>query len=187
MENGVKIILNPDQKAVALKILKDMFFAVKQLHDWISGDELTQEMAGILLNLIEGHFSDISKQLNYESVLTKDKEERHQQIREANTRIRKLEKQLGESKPMDGLKEQLQFLASTVSNWWNKYGFHHVSEESFTEYGHYTAKFCFMLDHISTFSDTPVTDKRTWQERIQELTAEGWALSSLMGNVVHSL
>ncbi|MBY9079536.1 hypothetical protein KIH86_03820 [Paenibacillus sp. HN-1] len=174
MTEGVKVVLNPDQKAVALKTMKDMLFAVKQLHDWISEDGLTEEMAGILPSLIESHFVDIAKQLNYESVLTKEKEERHQQIREANTRIRELEKQLGESKPIGGLKEQLRFLASTVSDWWNKYGFHHVSEESFTEYGHYTAKFCFMLDHISMFSDTPETDKRTWRERIQELIAEGW-------------
>ncbi|QZN77358.1 hypothetical protein [Paenibacillus sp. DR312] len=168
------VVLNPDQKAVALKTLKDMFFAAKQLHDWIDTDALSREMAGILPSLIESHFTDISKQLNYESKLTKEKEERHQQIRAANMRVRELERQLGESKPIDGLKEQLRYLASTVSDWWNKYGFHHVSDENFTEYGHYTARFCFMLDHLSMYSDTPVTDKRTWKERIQELIEEGW-------------
>ncbi|MCP1133360.1 hypothetical protein NKT34_08665 [Paenibacillus polysaccharolyticus] len=146
MENKIKVILNADEKAVAIKTLKDMFFAVKQLHDWIGEDNLTQEMAGILPSLIEGHFTDISKQLNYESLLTKKKEERHRRIREANGRIRELERQLGESKPIDGLKEQLHFLASTVSNWWSEHGFHHVSDEIFTEYGHYKARFCFMLD-----------------------------------------
>ncbi|MNW46374.1 hypothetical protein D3C74_236660 [compost metagenome] len=174
MENEAKVIFNPDQKAVALKTLKDMFFAAKQLHDWINEDKLTQEMAGILPHLIEGHFSDISKQLNYESVLTKEKEERHQRIREANGRIRELERQLGEGKPIDGLKEQLQFLASTVSNWWNEYGFHHVSDVMFTEYGLYKARFCFMLDHLYTFSETPETDKRNRKQRIQELIEEGW-------------
>ncbi|WP_028592426.1 hypothetical protein [Paenibacillus massiliensis] len=174
MENEAKVVLNPDQKAVVLKTTKDLFFAAKQLHDWISEDNLTQEMAGILPNLIEGHFTDISKQLNYESVLTKEKEERHQRLRDANGRIRELESQLGESKPINGLKEQLQFLASTVSNWWNQYGFHHVSDEIFTEYGHYKAHFCFMLDHLYTFSDTPETDKRDRKQRIQELTEEGW-------------
>ncbi|MEK5358827.1 hypothetical protein [Paenibacillus sp. FSL L8-0709] len=181
MNQEAKVIFNPDEKAVAQKTLKDLYFAAKQLHDWITEDNLTQEMAGILPTLIEGHFTDISKQLNYESVLTKEKEERHQKIREANTRIRELEKQLGESKPVDGLKEQLRFLASTVSDWWNKYGFHHVTDENFTEYGHYTAKFCFMLDHISMLSDTPVTDKRTWRERIQQLIEEGWDITFIDG------
>lgn len=174
MENEAKVVLNPDQKAVALQSTKELFFAAKQLHDWISQDNLSQEMARILPNLIEGHFTDISKHLNYESVLAKEKEERHQRIREANGRIRELERQLGESKPIDGLKEQLQFLASTVSKWWNKYGFYHVSDEIFTEYGHYKARFCFMLDHLYTFSDTPETDKKNRKQRIQELIEEGW-------------
>lgn len=174
MENDAKVIFNPDQKAVALKTLKDMFFAVKQLRDWISEDNLSQEMAGILPQLIEGHFTDISKLLNYESVLTKEKEERHQRIREANRRIRELEKQLGDNKPIDGLKEQLQLLASRVSSWWNKYGFYHVSDVVFTEYGLYKARFCFMLDHLYTFSETPVTDKKNRKQRVQELIEEGW-------------
>ncbi|SEL29888.1 hypothetical protein [Paenibacillus sp. OK003] len=69
IENEMKVILNADEKSVAIKTLKYKFFAVKQLHDWISKDNLTQEMAGILSGLIEGHISDVSKQLNYESVL----------------------------------------------------------------------------------------------------------------------
>lgn len=168
------IELTPDQKAVCLKTTKDMFFAVKQLHEWIEKDSLSKEMSGILPSLIESHFSDLSKLLNYESVLTKEKEERHLQIRKANERIRELENQLGEGKPIDGLKEQLKYLADIVSKWWNKYGFHHVSDEEFTEYGQYKARFCFMLDHISMFSDTPETDKKNKKDRLKELSDEGW-------------
>ncbi|TCZ76157.1 hypothetical protein E0485_15070 [Paenibacillus albiflavus] len=170
------IVLNDDEKAKFLKSTKDLFFAVKQIHEWVESDSLTEEMAGILPSLIEGHFCDISKQLNYESALTKEKEERHLQIRNANQRIRELEKQLGEAKPLDGLPEQLKHLASTVSNWWNKHGFHHVSDEEFTEYGHYKARFCFMLDHISMFSETPVTDKISKKDRLKQLAAEGYEI-----------
>lgn len=168
------IEFTPDQKAVFLKTTKDMFFAVRQLHEWVEKDSLSKEMSGILPSLIEGHFTELSKLLNYESVLTKEKEERHLQIRRANERIRELEKQLGEGKPIDGLKEQLRYLADIVSNWWNKYGFHHVSDEEFTEYGQYKARFCFMLDHISMYSDTPETDKKNKKDRLEQLTAEGW-------------
>lgn len=166
--------LTTDQKAVFLKTTKDMFFAVRQLHEWVEKDSLSKEMSGIIPSLIEGHFSDIAKQLGYESVLAKEKEERHLQIRNANQRIRELEKQLGEGKPIDGLKEQLKHLADIVSNWWNEYGFHHVSDEEFTEYGQYKARFCFMLDHISMFSDTPVTDKKNNKDRLKQLSDEGW-------------
>ncbi|MCE3203428.1 hypothetical protein [Paenibacillus sonchi] len=176
MENGTKFILNPDQKAVALKTLKDMLFAVKQLHDWISTDELTQEMAGILPSLMEDHFTDISKLLDYESTLTKEKEERHERIRQANARIRELEQQMGEQKPIDGLAEQLEYLARSVSDWWDGYGFHHVSEAHFTRSGILSVKFSFMLEYLSTYSQTPEKDKQNRKERIAELEEEGWTI-----------
>lgn len=168
------IVLNADQKATFLKTTKDMFFAVKQLHEWVQDDSLTEDMAGILPNLIEGHFCDIAKQLDFQSVLTKEKEERHKQIREANRRIHDLERQLGEMKALDGLPHQLKHLANTVSDWWDKYGFHHVSDEYFTEYGFYKARFCFMLDYISTCSETPVTDEENKRNRLQKLSEEGY-------------
>jgi hypothetical protein len=174
MSNEQSLVLTPDQKAVCLKTTKDLFFAAKQLHEWLDKDTLSEEMSRVLPSLIEGHFGEIAKLLNYESVLTKEMEQRHQSIRQANERIRDLEKRLGEGKPIDGLEEQLKVLASIVSKWWNNYGFHHVSEGNFTEYGYYTAKFCFMLDHISMFSDTPVTDQDNAKNRLQQLSEEGY-------------
>ncbi|ADO59575.1 hypothetical protein [Paenibacillus polymyxa] len=174
MKNQEKVILNPDQKVVALKSTKELFFAAKQLHDWITEDNLSKKMGGILPSLIESHFTDVAKVLDYNSKLTMEQEERYQEIRRANERIHELEKQLGEQKPIDGLAEQLEYLSRVVSDWWNEYGFHHVSEASFTRSGIYKAKFSFMLEYLSTFSKTPVTDKENRKERIQELIEEGW-------------
>jgi hypothetical protein len=174
MSDDKFVELSADDKACVLKSTKDLFFAAKQLHEWLTEDNLSKEMGGILPSLIEGHFTEIAKLLNYESVLTKENEERHQQIRKANERIRELEKQLGEGKPIDGLKEQLGVLANTVSKWWDNDGFHHVSDESFTEYGTYTAKFCFMLDHISMLSETPVTDQKNAKDRLLQVVEEGY-------------
>ncbi|ALP38006.1 hypothetical protein ASL14_19240 [Paenibacillus sp. IHB B 3084] len=178
MENEAKVILNPDQKAVALKSTKDLFFAVKQLHDWIAQDELTKEMAGILPNLIESHFTDVANKLDYNSKLIEEKEKRHQEIRRANTRIRELEKQLGEQKPVDGLSEQLEHLSRIISDWWDEHGFHHVSEPRFTSSGIFIAKFSFMLEYLNRYSDTPETDKQNRKQRIHELIEEGWDIIS---------
>ncbi|MDH6427241.1 MULTISPECIES: hypothetical protein [unclassified Paenibacillus] len=169
------VTFNQDEKAVVLKSTKDLFFAAKQLHEWISGNNLSQEMAGILPSLIESHFGDIAKQLGYESVLTKEKEERHREIRRSNERIRELEKQMGESRPVDGLKEQIHYLTSIVSKWWKEHGFRHVSDAGFTDYGIYKAKFCFLLGYMgSMFSQTPETDKAQHKSRLQQLHEEGW-------------
>lgn len=176
MSNQEIVILNEDQKAVALKTTKDLFFAAKELHDRIGRDGLTNEMAGVLPSLIEGYFVELASQLDYGSKLAKDVEERHQTIREKNIRIRDLEKQLAENKPIDGLSEQLYQLYQHVSDWWNTHGFHHVSEPGFTSSGIFTGKFAFMLDHLGRMSRKPVTEKRNYKERIQDLINEGWEI-----------
>ncbi|WP_339248141.1 hypothetical protein NST58_12900 [Paenibacillus sp. FSL R10-2796] len=177
MTQKPNVTFNPDEKAVVLKSTKDLFFAAKQLHEWITADDLSEEMAGILPSLIESHFGDIAKQLGYESVLTKEKEERYCEIRQANERIHELEKQMGASRPVDGLQQQLTHLTSTVSKWWKVHGFRHVSDAGFTEYGFYKANFCFMLGYMgSTFSDTPETDKVQHKSRLEQMQEEGWEI-----------
>lgn len=165
---------NEDQKSVLLKTLKDLHHANGQLYEWVERDELTEDMSKILPSLIESHFSEIAKIVNYESHLLAEKEKRHEDIRNANLKIRELEEKLGSDKPVDGLKEQLRHLWKTVQTWWNTEGFHHVSEECFYPYGGLKVEFHFMLDHFRSYSQTPETDKRNKQEHIQLLRDKGF-------------
>ncbi|OHX41684.1 hypothetical protein [Cytobacillus oceanisediminis] len=169
-----KVIFNEDQKAVLLKALKDIHFANGQLHEWVKKDSLTEEMSKTLPSLIENYFSEVAKVLNYESHLLAEKEKRYEDIRKANIRIRELEEKLGSGKPVEGLKEQLQHLADKVRDWWDKEGFHHVSEMKYHSSGVMSMDFCFMLDHYSSFSKTPETDKRNKKEHIQMLRDQGF-------------
>lgn len=166
--------LNEDEKAVLLKALKDLHHANGQLYGWVERDELTEDMSKILPSLIESHFSEIAKVVDYESHLLAEKEKRHEAIRNANMRIRELEEKLGSNKPVDGIKEQLHHLWKTVQSWWNTEGFHHVSEECFYPYGGLKVEFHFMLDHYRSYSKTPETDKRNKNEHIQFLRDKGF-------------
>jgi hypothetical protein len=167
--------LNDDQKALLLKSTKDLHFVNGQLHEWVKKDTLTEGMSTTLPSLIEGHFTDIAKLLSYESHLTKEKEKRHKEIRNANMRIRELEQQLASTKPVDGLKEQLKYLVDIVRSWWNEEGFNFVTEERFMPSGALRVEFSFMLEmRRSSFSDTPETDKRDSKQHIERLRSMGF-------------
>lgn len=86
------VVLNEDQKAVTLKGLKDLYFTAQQMHEWLSKDKLTEEMKGTLISLSESHISVIAKETNYESDLSRERERRSNDLRNANLRIRELEK-----------------------------------------------------------------------------------------------
>lgn len=172
--NEQTVNLNDDQKAVLLKSLKNINFANRQLHDFVTKGSLSEEMAKTLPALIESYFSEAAEVLNYESHLLKEKEERYVEIRNANQKIHELEFKLGSSKPIDGLKEQLRYLHDQVSDWWRKEGFNHISEEKFSPYGCLHLQFCFMLDSSRLFSKTPVTDKEKHYDHIQHLRDRGF-------------
>lgn len=171
-----KVVLNDDHKAVLLKTLKDLHFANAQLHEWVSKDELTEEMSTTLPSLIESYFSEVAKVLNYESHLQAEKEQRYQEIRKANQTIRELKEKLGSNKPVDGLAEQLQYLNHTVNDWWKKEGFNHVGDEVFYPYGGFRGRFCFMLDsrYFHSTSETPASDERDTKEHIHHLREIGF-------------
>ncbi|HDX9587616.1 TPA: hypothetical protein ROX98_000531 [Bacillus pseudomycoides] len=175
MKNQEKlVVLNADQKAVALKGLKDLFFAAKQMHEWLSEGNLTEEMKGTLISVSESYISDVAKATNYESNLAKERAERHADIRQANMRIRELEQQMADIKPIDGLKEQLKSLTQKIDAWWDEIGFNYISEMSFSKWGGLDIKFAFSLDRIRTFSKTPVSDKEEDADKVQQLRDKGF-------------
>lgn len=169
-----KVVFNEDNKAILLKSLEDMHFANGQLYEWVRKDSLTKDMSKTLPSLIESYFSEAAKVLNYGSHLIEEKEKRHEALRNANIKIRELEAKLGSSKPVDGLKEQLQHLKDKVNEWWDDEGFNHVSDEVFTPYGGLRARYSFMLGHRRTFGKTPATDKRNNEQHIQHLRDKGF-------------
>ncbi|HDR4908338.1 TPA: hypothetical protein QCR48_004853 [Bacillus cereus] len=179
MENQDKlVVLNADQKVVALKGLKDLFFTVQQMHEWLSKDNLTEEMKGTLISLSECYISDVAKATNYESNLAKEREERHADIRNANIRIRELEQQMANMKPIDGLKEQLAGLTRKIDEWWDELGFNYISEMSFSKWGGLDIKFGFQLGRVSMLlSSTPVSDKEDDADKIQQLRDKGFVFT----------
>lgn len=182
MRNESILELSPDDKEILLKSSNDLFFAAQELHKRMSGGKLTLDMKDTLASLIESHFIEIAKILDYTSHLTLEHEQRFVDIRNANGRIRELEVMLADSKPIDGLKEQLQRLYETVREWWNKDGFHHVGEFEFGSYGSAKMEFNFMLDHSSMFSNTPASDRVSKAQYLEKLLAQGYDIRNIKGD-----
>lgn len=182
MSDDKFVELSADDKECVLKSTKDLFFAAKQLHEWIHDGQLKVDMKDVLTSLIESHFVDVSKLLDYESHLAKEHEQRYIDIRKANGRIRELEQMLADSKPIDGLGEQMRKLYETVRDWWNKDGFHHVGEFKYWAYGQANMEFCFMLDYSYSHSRTPASDRLNKEQYIERLKKQGYEIQDIKGD-----
>ncbi|QHW35795.1 hypothetical protein GZH47_33420 (plasmid) [Paenibacillus rhizovicinus] len=177
-EQDLQIVtMTADQEALANKSLKDIYGSVGHLHQLLKEGKLTYEMRNTLMSLIESYVSELGEPLEYAGTLKAEQEKRYKDIRRANGEIHRLREQLGSSKPIDGLDEQLGVLHDTVRDWWNNHGFCYVSEDSFTQYG-YKVKFGFMLSSMErrSFTKTPVSDEQDHRNRLQELKDAGFEI-----------
>lgn len=169
------VVLDEDQKAVALKGIKDLFFASKKIHELLSSDTLTEEMKKNLLFLSESYLTSVATATNYESNLVTEVNKRFEEVRKANQRIQELEGQIANMKPIDGLNEQLRGLTEKIDRWWSELGFNFISDMSFSRYGGLNIKFSFSFERFSNlFSKTPVSDKKKDKDKVQQLRDKGF-------------
>jgi hypothetical protein len=173
IQKDVLVTLNADDKAVCLKSLRDLFYATKQIYDWIKEDTLTVEMKETLLNLVEHHTADTAKVLGYDSESEKKIKERYAEIRQANQRIHELKRKLAENTPTDGLPELLYSLRMAVNDWWHKQGFNLVTDENFGIFG-FKGRFCLDIRSLSFMTRKPVTEKQNKKNRLEQMIAEGY-------------
>ncbi|WCK57120.1 hypothetical protein PP175_28435 (plasmid) [Aneurinibacillus sp. Ricciae_BoGa-3] len=176
MEDTKMLMLNADDKAVALKTLKDTYFAVKQMYEWLQKDTLPVELSHTMSQTVEYQMSELSKLIGFDSLSAKNVEEKHAEIRKANQRIRALEAQLGNKNPVEGLSEQLKSLSELVNQWWRVDGFNYVKELAFTNYGKLEVEFGISFSRRRVFSKTPISDQLSEKEWIKSLQDNGYQL-----------
>lgn len=173
-----KIInLSEDSKVVCLKSLKDINGQLGFMFDLIKKNGLTEEMRDTLCGLFEFSMSDISKHVGYNGESARKVEERHAQIREANQKIRELEKKIGSEDLTEKLPAQIKYLADLIEKWWDIDGFNYIKEIFVRPYGSIEVNFGFSFNEFrSMYSDKPVTVKEAFKAWIEEVENKGFKL-----------
>ena len=134
-EDEAIVTLTPSQKNGALKSLDDMLFLGSTMRDTIKGGKLGEGFKETCLKVMEMYTTDLLKQFDYDSILEKEKVERHSQIRSLNTENRALRQQLGEKASAEDVREALKIISEKLNTFWDMEGFRYIREMSFGQYG----------------------------------------------------
>lgn len=171
------IPLTADQTAVALRHILELQQAVGTIAAALKGssmfpDGLNKELAENALKVSEYQLSDLCQTLGVETHGTREREQRHADLRKANGRIHELEELLGKRQGPEVTQSALKNLYAQLNSWWDLEGFGHIGDVAFQEYG-CTVKFSCALfgDFRLIGSDTPVSDqerKALWLESLRE-------------------
>jgi|GEM_PF-2934168 len=176
MEEQKLVVLNTDQKEVVQRRAKDAFFALKQLADWVEGDQLSEEMRETLPNLIHMHLSDVKKAIGH----TGEESDREKEMTRAITknmqdRIKELEKMVENQTSILSVKQQLKAIGDKLNVWWDEKGFNYIKDIGFSSGGNIIITFGFMLESMSLrYSDTPDSDQRAALKKIQDFKDQGY-------------
>lgn len=114
-------------------------------YEQLQKGELTEGMKETHLSLAENYMIEFLKEVNYDSVLDKAKEERYKEIRSLNEENRELRRQLGEKVSNEDAREKMKNISESIRAWWNIKGFGHTSSIKFGEYGNIELVFSGMI------------------------------------------
>mgnify|MGYP000399726480 CR=1 FL=1 len=143
-ENKLNFRVNEDQTLVVLteelneKVLKEinsLKFTAQELAARIKDGTLQEGFKETLISLLEAHTVSLCKDLNFEAIVVKEREQRYVEIRSLNEQNRQLRKELGDKVSLEDIREKLKSLEDNIRLWWNIEGFGHTSEVSFKGYG----------------------------------------------------
>lgn len=167
------VILNEDNKALALKSLSELYHAVSEMYKRVKENQLDEKMKDTLFSLFESYISEASKIIGYNSKATKEIEERYADIRRANGTIHDLEQKLANNTQVDGLTKLMHAMHMAVYSWWEKQGFNLVTDDAFGVYG-YKARFCLDTSYINFVSRRPVTEMKEKKSRLEQMIDDGY-------------
>lgn len=174
-----EVTLSDDDKAVALREIKDSHFALATVAQALNdGQPGRRELVENCLQVCEYHLADLSRLLRIPSQTAAKLEERHAKLRTANQRIRDLETQLGQAQAPERTQLSLGVLDEQLRGWWQVAGFGHTSEIHFQRYG---CEVDFSAHLFGNFrlikSPTPISDKERRTQWHAALRAQGYVLS----------
>lgn len=176
-EDEARIInLNADQKAVALRAIVEAGSALRHAGELLSKGKTPYRDLYNPLYVAEGQLADLCKAAGVELDGANQREERFSMVRAANARVHELERLLGAGVTAESVKAGLAEYERKVRAWWESKGLGYISEIHFAGHGVKLTLSCLLRSVWHSLSDTPVTDKLTYEQLLVSLEQQGFEI-----------
>ncbi|KUY84476.1 hypothetical protein [Burkholderia sp. RF4-BP95] len=169
--------LSAGQHAVAQQKISDIFYAIGTVFTLIKeGRDIQLELATNCVKVAEFNLAGLCRAIGVETLSSSERAQHREDLRAANTRIRDLETQLGDTVSPEATQNSIKNIAQHLKSWWSRDGFGYVYDLEFGAYGVCHGKFSFRLNGDLSIldSDTPVSDKHDNAARIDSLRERGF-------------
>ena len=169
------LLMSEDKKNVIKKINEEIS-CLLYFRDLIQEEKTVITNVWTCLGLNESYHSELSKMVGYDSILAKENEERHKEIREKNEEIRKLTEQRGKEVTPEAIQGALRRYEDIFRAWYENEGFNYASISNLSAYGITAELTSEMNFRDSTRYDNNEIYKKIWSEdsSTEEKIDSGW-------------
>lgn len=170
------LALKGDALTSANKALADAMTALRFFHELVNKGGASAQSAHSVLYSLESYTAELGKVCNVKTESESAREARYGALRQANERIRALEKELGNQSELTSVVQGIKAYGRAVEKWWDSRGFGHISEMRFTPGASLELKLSCML--LGPPFELPVTrqedesGKDAWHRHLEELGYE---------------
>lgn len=176
MRDDTPVKLTPDQREVTLKMTREIAGVASWIADLIKREQFTVSNRSTSVGLLVHYVRDIGKAVGHDADIAVEREHDLATIRALHGEIADLRHQIGESAPVEGMSERLSLIGRDIDEWWRGLGFclHEINIRPSSHRTWVNAEFSTMLDDgVTTFSETPVSDREHARTRLDELRSSG--------------
>jgi len=182
------VTLNADEQAVVSKAIRDIEMAARFLRESVKTGTAQKDPLYSALSVIESQLACLCKKTGIEIDSASEREARYAEIRKANLRIRELEQQRGAQVDPQAIGLGLKHLSDRLDSWWDEHGFCYIHDVSFSKWGGLEATLALNpRARMHSFSETPVTDRLTYDQWLDNLQAQGYSINREDGRGDESL
>lgn len=115
--------ISKSKEKIFLEKYNHIMFVLSYCKDKVVNKTLSEKENEMYLSLLESYTSDILEIMGYDKKLKNDIRERSKSLREANLKIRDLEKQLGQKVSMSDIVYGFEAYSKEIKDWWKEEGF----------------------------------------------------------------
>lgn len=172
------ITFDEDAKQVIDKEVRDASTALGFVRDLSRRPDASKQALHSGLYTVESVLATLCKTMGVELDSAAEREARYADLRAANTRVRELEQQLGQSVAPQAIACGLKAYANSLRRWWREDGMGYVGDLSFGEWGGCEMRLSCSPGMRWVSSEKPDSDRKSREAWIKELATQGFSLTN---------
>lgn len=134
-DDNTIVDLSSDEKKDVLKASQNISLALSQLHKGVKNDALERGDCEMYCSFLESAITSMLEHLDFDTYLTRERDQRYEEIAATNQQNRELREQLGRKVSHEDCRERIKLISRTISRVCQENNLGHAFDVKYSTHG----------------------------------------------------